>query len=362
MDPDRIRRERAEWEAAGLQHVIAVPLAQQPRRATSGRWSCWRTWCLGRQVEGLTEGVDVRGRRREGVDDGGENMDRRSLLQGGIAGAGAMTFAPQRGTRAVAAAPPPTAGPGPYGPLRRRTPTACGCPPASPGASWPRGLQPVDGTGAYPPYEWHVFPDGGATFPTPTAAGSTSPTARRSAAAAAACPRCASPPTAPSRRVPHPVGHQHQLRGRAHAVGHVAVVRGATRGPRVGVRPVQAGTGHRPARPRDLPATRPSAVDPVHRQLYLTEDAARRALLPVHAERTGPTSPPACSRRPSVGPRPQRLVRVGGRRPTRAAELEHPSAGHHAFDGGEGCWFARTASCTSPPRATTGCTCSTPST
>jgi luciferase-like monooxygenase len=25
MDPDRIRQERAEWEAAGLQHVIAVP-------------------------------------------------------------------------------------------------------------------------------------------------------------------------------------------------------------------------------------------------------------------------------------------------------------------------------------------------
>jgi probable F420-dependent oxidoreductase len=25
MDPDRIRRERAEWDAAGLQHVVAVP-------------------------------------------------------------------------------------------------------------------------------------------------------------------------------------------------------------------------------------------------------------------------------------------------------------------------------------------------
>ena len=49
-------------------------------------------------------------------------------------------------------------------------------------------------------------------------------------------------------RVSHPRRHQRQLRRRRHAVGHLALVRGARRRPRVGVRPGRQ--ADRPAAPR----------------------------------------------------------------------------------------------------------------
>ncbi len=86
------------------------------------------------------------------------------------------------------------------------------------------------------------------------------------------------------RRVPHPRGHQHQLRGRPDAVGHVDVVRGARRRPGVGVRSARPATGAEPPGDGPLQARgrrgRPDRPAPVP-----DRGPARRLPLPLHPHR-----------------------------------------------------------------------------
>lgn len=87
-------------------------------------------------------------------------MQRRSFLKATMAGAGAVALGPDFWRRAYAA--PATAGPGPYGPLLSPDVNGIQLPAGFSSRVVARSGQPL-GT---PPYPWHVFPDGGATFPT----------------------------------------------------------------------------------------------------------------------------------------------------------------------------------------------------
>lgn len=87
-------------------------------------------------------------------------LRRREFLRTGALAAGGLAFGPSFWRDALAA--PARLGPGPYGPLQ---------PPDSNGIMLPRGFSsrviaqggsPVPGT----TYDWHIFSDGAATFPT----------------------------------------------------------------------------------------------------------------------------------------------------------------------------------------------------
>ena len=88
-------------------------------------------------------------------------VQRRDFLRLGAATAGALAFGPDFWRRAYAA--PAQPGPGPYGPLAGREPDANGIilPDGFESQLLARAGQVVPGTD----YEWHAFPDGGATFP-----------------------------------------------------------------------------------------------------------------------------------------------------------------------------------------------------
>jgi hypothetical protein len=88
------------------------------------------------------------------------------------------------------------------------------------------------------------------------------------------------------RRLQDLVGNEHQLRGRRHAVGNVAVVRGARGGTRVGVRPPGEARCGRPPGPGDLSA-RGRVRGPAPRPRLSDGGPLGRRLLPVHPAAQG---------------------------------------------------------------------------
>jgi secreted PhoX family phosphatase len=89
-------------------------------------------------------------------------LSRRTMLRLGLGAAGALVAVPRLPAGAQSPAVPVVVGDGPYGPL---------LPPDDLGIMLPEGFsarviavsgRPVEGTG----YDWHTFPDGGATYPT----------------------------------------------------------------------------------------------------------------------------------------------------------------------------------------------------
>ena len=86
---------------------------------------------------------------------------RREFLQAGAAAAGAVALGAGFWRETLAAAARP--GPGPYGPLRGADANGLRLPRGFSSRVVARAGQPVRGTN----HEWHVFPDGQATYPTP---------------------------------------------------------------------------------------------------------------------------------------------------------------------------------------------------
>ena len=159
---------------------------------------------------------------------------------------------------------------------------------------------------------------------------------RGGAAAPAAPARCASPPTASIAAAYRILaGTTAQLRRRAHAVGHLAVVRGE----RVRRARCTSATRSRPARASSRPLLgsfnhEAAAVDPVDRARVPHRGRPVGPPLPLHPDHAGrPRRPARCSRRAcrarrspgcptsTIGPRPRR-------RPP------------PPFNGGEGAWIA----------------------
>ncbi|HVE67067.1 MAG TPA: alkaline phosphatase PhoX, partial [Solirubrobacteraceae bacterium] len=88
-------------------------------------------------------------------------LRRRDFIGTGLAAAGALTLG--RGFWSQALAAPARPGPGPYGALRAPDANGLMLPPGFSSRLLARGNAVVPGTG----YPWHVYPDGGATFPAP---------------------------------------------------------------------------------------------------------------------------------------------------------------------------------------------------
>lgn len=89
-------------------------------------------------------------------------LSRRRFLRSGLMGATAVSFGPGFWRDALAAAPSRAAA-GPYGPLRAADANGIMLPKGFTSRVVARAQQPVAGTG----YEFPIFPDGAATFPTP---------------------------------------------------------------------------------------------------------------------------------------------------------------------------------------------------
>ena len=85
---------------------------------------------------------------------------RREFLQAGAAAAGGVAFGAAFWREALAEGARP--GPGPYGPLRDPDARGLRLPDGFRSRVVARAREPVRGTG----YEWHLFPDGQATYPT----------------------------------------------------------------------------------------------------------------------------------------------------------------------------------------------------
>ena len=141
------------------------------------------------------------------------------------------------------------------------------------------------------------------------------------------------------RRLPDPRRHHQQLRRRADAVGHVAVVRGVRRGPGVGVRPGRAEARRRVHDAMGVFKHEAAAVDPRGQARLPHRGHDRRRLLPLHARGAGPTCRRGCSswRRSAAAARssgcavPDPLAR---REPTR-----RQVPGYTEFARAEGIWF-----------------------
>lgn len=86
-------------------------------------------------------------------------LRRRDFIGTGLAAAGALTLG--RGFWSQALAAPARPGPGPYGALRAPDANGLMLPPGFTSREVARTNRPVPGT----LYPWHVYPDGGATFP-----------------------------------------------------------------------------------------------------------------------------------------------------------------------------------------------------
>ncbi len=86
---------------------------------------------------------------------------RREVIWGGLVGAAGLVLGPAFWRDALAAEPA-TPGPGPYGPLRDPDENGIMLPKGFRSRVVARGGVPVEGT----TYEWHIFSDGAATFPT----------------------------------------------------------------------------------------------------------------------------------------------------------------------------------------------------
>jgi secreted PhoX family phosphatase len=93
-------------------------------------------------------------------------IDRRTFLRTSAAAAGTLAFAPQFWHTPAALGAPPTVGDGPYGPLGAPNSFGLRLPAGFTGRIVARAGELVSTSAAYPPYAWHVFPDGGATFAT----------------------------------------------------------------------------------------------------------------------------------------------------------------------------------------------------
>ena len=87
-------------------------------------------------------------------------LERRDFLRSGLVTIGAALAGPSIWRSALAA--PAQPGPGPYGPLATADANGLRLPEGFTGRVVARSRQRVAGTG----YDWHDYPDGGATFPT----------------------------------------------------------------------------------------------------------------------------------------------------------------------------------------------------
>lgn len=89
-------------------------------------------------------------------------LTRRRLIQSGLTTAAAVSFGPSF-WRDAFAAPPSTLGPSPYGPLQPPDANGLMLPPRFSSRVIAQSGQPVSGTG----YVFPIYPDGSATFPMP---------------------------------------------------------------------------------------------------------------------------------------------------------------------------------------------------
>ena len=264
-------------------------------------------------------------------------VDRRNLLKAGLA-AGALGLLPDL-LRHGAVAQTVTAGAGPYGPLLPPDANGFQLPEGFSSRVLARSLQPVAGT----TYPWHASPDGGATYADggrrldlhlqlrgPRGAG------RRRVGPAVHRRR------RDRRRVPDPVRHPHELRGRQDPVGHLAVVRGGPRRAGLRVQPVRASNGRRQAGPGSVHARgRNRRPDPTAD--LPDRGRARRPLLPLHAGELGR----GCARHlagAGRGAAGGRRGRQGGRCLDPVASPATPQSGVRLpetkpFNGGEGIWY-----------------------
>ena len=222
-------------------------------------------------------------------------MDRRRFLASTSGMGMALALGTSFWERALAA--PAQPGASPYGPLLAADANGVQLPGGLHSRVVARSLTPGAGT----TYPWHPFPDGGVLRRhgrrrVVLRLEQREPAARRRPAAAGRQRRPRRRVRRPRRRVGHPVRrrrqrrrrlpgprrHPQQLLRRAHAVGHVAVVRGVR-----GRRPTpaaayagRAGVRVRPGRPAPASSDRRSAVfkhemaavDPERHQIYLSED------------------------------------------------------------------------------------------
>ena len=239
--------------------------------------------------------------------------------------------------------------PGPYGPLGHPTATGCGCRAASAPGSWPsagrRSAAPAT-VARLPRRRRHVSDSRRRLDPGLELRGARRRRRRRGRH-----------PLRPARAdpggLPDPRRHERQLLRGAHAVGHLALVRGGGRGARVGVRPARAQARRGPARARRVQA-RGRGGGPARAAGYLTEDLGDGGLY-----RFTPTSlAEPRGGRLEVAERAAggcgalaRRARPGG------AHGADASAGrrHTPFARGEGIWFDSGTS-TWPRRRTTAST------
>src|SRR5215210_634516 len=159
---------------------------------------------------------------------------RRRFLAAGAGTVGALAFGPAfwRGALAQGAA---VAGPSPYGPLQAPDANGLRLPAGFRSRLIAQAGRPVAGT-AYP---WHVFPDGGATFPLADggwALVSNSESLAASGAGASAIRFRRDGSIADAYRIL--AGTNSNCAGGPTPWGGVAVLRGARRRPCLGVRPV----------------------------------------------------------------------------------------------------------------------------